>query len=258
MRFVIGFLLVIFVVQSASASASCSNGYNTVSNVVQSTFASPVNNVCQFSGYSLIEVPDDFEFIYNGFVNGNAVTLCNDGHLSGGNCVQFTQGSCDNTRYNMAAEQSTFAAPVNDICQFTGYSLMEIPDDFAAVYNGFINGNAITLCDNGHLSGGSCVQYTAGDCINGYYDMSINANTFAELTNGNCSSPYAKYTRTTRCDRNPGDTCVDLPTPIVNLTWDYGDGNTTSGSCVYEDLIEIPNTPTRVGYDFAGWKLETQ
>ena len=134
--------------------------------------------------------------------------------------------------------------------------LIEIPDDFAAVYNGFINGNAVTLCDNGYLSGGSCVSYTAGDCINGYYDTAINTNTFAELTNGNCSSPYAKYTRTTRCDNNPGDTCVDLPTPVVSLTWDDGNGNIKSSSCLYEGLITLPEPPTRVGYDFKGWKVE--
>ncbi len=243
----------------AFASATCQNGYSVASNVIDSTFVSPVGGVCQFGGYTLIEIPDDFEPIYNGFVMGGTHTLCDDGYLTGGSCTSFTQGSCMNGTYNIGITESTFTAPGDGICQIGGYSLIVLPDDFDPVYNGFLMGNVVNLCTNGYLSGGSCVSYVAGDCINGYYDVAVNTNTFGELTNGNCTSPYAKYTRTTRCDNNPGDTCVDLPTPTVSLTWSDGENTMMTNTCLYEGNIVLPQTPpSRSGYSFTGWQLLTE
>ena len=238
------------------AVASCQSGYSVVSNVAESTFVSPVNGLCQIGGYSLKEIPDEFAPIYNGFLMGGTKTLCEDGYLTGGSCVSFTQGSCMNGTYNIGITESTFVSPVNGLCQIGGYSLLLLPDDFDPSYNGFLMGPEVTLCTNGYKSGNSCVSYASGDCINGYYDLSINANTFANLTNDACSSPYANFKKTTLCDHNPGDTCVDLPTPVVSLTWSDGENTVSTNTCVYEGNIVLPETPSKPGYTFAGWKLE--
>ena len=254
-------ILLLFMLQIIAtdvfASASCQSGYGVVLNVAQSTFAAPVNNLCKFGGYSLIEIPDDFEPIYNGFVLGNTTNLCDNGHMTGGNCETFSPGVCD-TGYDIAAVQSTFTAPVNNLCKFGGYSLIEIPDDFTPVYNGFLMGNEVTLC-SGVYGGGSCSgEYDIGDCIEGYYDLLVNVNTFTDLVNGVCSSPYVKYTNTTRCDHNPGGTCVDLPTPVINLTWENNGNTVSENTCIFEEGIVLPSEPVRAGYSFSGWKLLTE
>ena len=257
------FLLIVcsqFFVFDVFASASCQSGYSVAAHIEQSTFASPVGGVCQFNGYELKEIPDDFAPIYNGFIVGSAITLC-DGVYSSGCTSNYAQGVCESNNYATGAVQSTFSAPVSGICQFSGYSIKEIPDDLTPVYNGFISGSAITLCD-GHMSGGSCVSNSpvdgSGNCISGYYDMGINANTFADLTNGSCSSPYARFTNTTRCDHNPGETCVDLPTPVKNLIWTDGENTLMTNTCVFEEGIVLPETPSKPGYVFTGWKLATE
>ena len=42
----------------------------------------------------------------------------------------------------------------------------------------------------------------------------------------------------------------------VTLNFDDDNGNTTTTTCTYDGLINVPETPTRVGYSFAGWRLE--
>ena len=41
----------------------------------------------------------------------------------------------------------------------------------------------------------------------------------------------------------------------VTLNFDDDNGHTTQTSCNYDGLVNLPETPTRVGYDFKGWKL---
>ena len=43
----------------------------------------------------------------------------------------------------------------------------------------------------------------------------------------------------------------------VNLTWNDGVGNTSSTTCTYDGTIALPETPTRPGYVFTGWKVNT-
>ena len=149
----------------------------------------------------------------------------------------------------------TFVTPFNGFCQFGDYTLMNVPDELYVIGDGITVGPEFTLCDNGYLLNGACVSYTTGDCISGYYDLAIDDDTFSDLTNDTCANPYSTFTKTTRCDRNPGDTCVDLPTPTVNITWDDGIGNTTTNTCVYEESVTLPSVPTRPGYTFGGWAV---
>lgn len=263
MKFLTFIFLGLFVANGAFAAASCPNGYGVAPHTTASTFTAPVDGVCPFAGYAIMELPTELFPIYNGFTAGNTISQCNGVYANGSCTGSYSQGLCESDSYATGAAASTYSAPVNGICTFSGYSLVELPSELYPIYNGFLAGNTIPWCANGRRNSSACITYTpsdgTGNCAVGYYDYQANANTFADLTNGACSSPYSKFTGTTRCDHNPGETCVDIPTPVVSLTWDDGFGNTTSGSCVYEDLITLPATPVaRPGYVFKGWKLQTQ
>ena len=41
----------------------------------------------------------------------------------------------------------------------------------------------------------------------------------------------------------------------VTLNFEDENGNTTTTTCTYDGLVNLPEPPTRVGYDFKGWKL---
>lgn len=43
----------------------------------------------------------------------------------------------------------------------------------------------------------------------------------------------------------------------ITINWDlgYGENNTTSSTCSYDDDITMPEEPTRLGYTFTGWKI---
>lgn len=42
---------------------------------------------------------------------------------------------------------------------------------------------------------------------------------------------------------------------IVTLNFDDGSGNITNTTCVYDDIIILPEPPSRPGYVFNGWKV---
>lgn len=43
----------------------------------------------------------------------------------------------------------------------------------------------------------------------------------------------------------------------VTLNFDDDNGNTSTTTCTYDGLINLPEPPIREGYDFVGWKLQT-
>lgn len=43
----------------------------------------------------------------------------------------------------------------------------------------------------------------------------------------------------------------------VSLNFDDRNGHVINSTCTYDGLVNLPPTPTREGYDFVGWKLET-
>ena len=252
--------LFIFVCLTALAvidcfAVSCSNNYNEITGLSGSAFMAPTNNSCDAPGYVLTNIPDGFELFYSGLIIGDEITLCDNGYMSNGSCVSYTSGDCGNGSYSVATNTS-FVSSVNAQCDLANYTFTTISDDFSVIYSGLIIGDEITLCDNGYMSNGSCVSYTSGDCDTGYYDMGVDTNTFAAPTNNACSNPYSTYANATRCDHNPGDVCIDIPTPTINLTWLNYDGNTvTSNVCYYGEPITLPANPTRQGYKFVGWSI---
>lgn len=239
----------------AYSEVSCKSGLVEVTTVDAATFAAPHGERCLNSGYSLINVPDDFAFIYVGVLAGTVETLCDDGHLEAGACSPYGAGTCK-SGFDAVVDSATFTATFEGECRNSGYALVEIPDDYDFIYNGRLAGAEVTLCSNGYLSDETCIGYQSGDCISGYYDLEIDEGTITELSQDKCASSYSTFSGTTRCDRNPGETCVDLPTPIVSLSWDDDNGTTSSSTCFYQEGISLPTIPTKTGYTFAGWQVE--
>ena len=57
-------------------------------------------------------------------------------------------------------------------------------------------------------------------------------------------------------DNFPVDLYAVYEPNTVTLTFNDGNGTTTSGTCTYDGLINVPETPTRAGYEFKGWKVQ--
>ena len=92
------------------------------------------------------------------------------------------------TTYHTFAE-STFMGVEDGLCKNGGYSIMDVPYDVIAIYNGFTAGATATLCDDGYLvNNGSCVSYTNGSCESGDNDLALNSASFMGLENGLCKN----------------------------------------------------------------------
>ena len=96
-------------------------------------------------------------------------------------------------------------------------------------------------CPSGHTCNGGTFNYNPTQSQGITFTRPINAN----VTHG--------------CSVNFGTYLVPIFQPnTVTLNYDDGNGNTTSTSCTYDGLVNLPPTPpTREGYDFKGWKVVT-
>ena len=91
-------------------------------------------------------------------------------------------------------------------------------------------------------------------------DHVCSGGTFAFNEHQSQGIKYKTLTRNSAnsCASNISHKLVAKFTPnTVTLNFDDDNGNTTSGSCTYDGLVNLPPTPTREGYDFVGWKLVT-
>ena len=52
-----------------------------------------------------------------------------------------------------------------------------------------------------------------------------------------------------------GDSVIE--STKAHLIYNYGNGTITESSCVYGELIELPEEPVRQGYKFMGWRVKT-
>ena len=188
----------------------------------ESTFMKPEGGLCKIGGYVLLEIPDDVVPIYNGFIMGSAVTLCDAGHMvnNNGSCVPYAQGNCHTNDSDLAADSSSFMGLNNGACLIGGYQIKEIPDGVYGIFGGFIMGSEVTLCNNGFLvNNGSCSTYTTGECPENYQDLALNDNTMTKLTNGSCASGYQTFTINQQCDENTNDAiCAILCSNGLNYT----------------------------------------
>lgn len=55
----------------------------------------------------------------------------------------------------------------------------------------------------------------------------------------------------------PSELYATFRPKTITLTYNDGVGNTSSGTCTYDGLVTLPEPPTRPGYTFTGWKLQT-
>ena len=95
-------------------------------------------------------------------------------------------------------------------------------------------------------------------CAGGTFEFN---ETYAQgITPKDTLSTDAQFACSSNVLKTVGNTTYLEPifTPkTIALTYDDGVGNTSSGTCTYDNLISLPEPPTRPGYTFNGWKLQT-
>ena len=199
--------------------------YNTFS---EATFMSPEDGLCQ-SGFTLIDIPSDVIPIFNGFLQGSAITLCEDGYKpNNGTCVSYAQGSCETDYQDIALNMASFMDVENGLCK-NGFSLKEMPFDLVPIYNGFLLGSKVTLCSNGFLvNNSSCSTYSAGDCPQDYQDLSLDTNTLTTLTNGSCGTGYTRFAINQQCNANTNDAICGI---LCSDNLEYTDIGTCAELC---------------------------
>jgi len=206
-------VLLFFIVGDFAAygTVTCPNDFtdHTGNDILIDTFMVPVDNRCTDGAYEFVTIPDTFYPIYSGFIAGTAVPLCNDGYLSGNNCVSYTQGNCDTGNYTEGSlTASAFMAPVDNRCTDGAYEYRtNLTDLIYPIYNGFIAGDVATLCaDNQYLANGNtCTNYVQDDCPNNYIDISTNDNMFVMRTGEICGTDYQDYSINQQCGNNTTD-----------------------------------------------------
>lgn len=120
--------------------------------------------------------------------------------------VDFTDHTGDDILFN------TFMAPVGNVCTDGAYELKTIPDTFVPIYRGFTDGSTVPLCDDGYLSGNTCVPFTQNTCRNNYYrEDSLYRSMF-----------MAPVDNDTRCS----DGAYELRTGMTDLMYPIYNGHT--------------------------------
>ena len=233
------------------AFGSCTSGHSLLTGAGTS-FIAPVSGSCEAPGYTLMTIPDEYEVFYSGMVVGDEVTLCSNGRMVNGTCVTYTAGDCASGNVSLV-ENGAFMAPVNGSCDAPGYTMATLSNEFTGIYRGQLVGDEVTLCNGGRMVNGTCSSYGTGNCASGYYDLATDSNTFGAPTNETCSNPYSTISGTTRCDHNPGDTCVTIATPTIDVTYYNGNNQLETSTCYYGDVMTLPTPPTRPGYTFNRW-----
>jgi hypothetical protein len=95
-------------------------------------------------------------------------------------------------------------------------------------------------CPNGFMCPGGTFDFNP-DIFQGLEIGSVPNNTMNNVCAGNFPIDlYAVYEPNT-----------------VTLNFDDDNGNTSTTTCTYDGLINLPEPPTRVGYDFNAWILQT-
>ena len=143
-----------------------------------------------------------------------------------------------------------FPASAEIISDFTNtcgmYHIMHaVPRSFDCESGYFLpaNSHECVACPNGYTCNGGTYVYNP---------------TESQGIVRNANNPYVSGSEQNTCAANMGHVMNAVYTPkTVTLNFDDGLGNTTTKTCTYDGLVNIPDTPpTRVGYDFAGWKVE--
>ena len=108
--------------------------------------------------------------------------------------------------------------------------------------NEFLPANSLTCqqCPSGYTCNGG--TFTFNEQKNQGIDLT------QKITNGGnnvCASNF------------PSELYATFRPKTVTLNFNDNNGNTSTTTCTYNGMVNLPEPPTRVGYDFKGWKLRT-
>ena len=129
--------------------------------------------------------------------------------------------------------------------------MCEDATDYYAIYEP----NTYT-CDTGYYlpaNTDGCVACPTGFTCNGG-TFSFNENVYQ----GAVINSVGTSTMNNVCaDNFPVDLYAVYEPVTVTLNFNDDNGHTSTTTCTYDGLVNLPEPPTRVGYDFKGWKLQT-
>ena len=177
-------------------------------------------------------IPDDCGngYSYSAVYEVNSYTCANGTYLPAGAiaCAQCPTGhTCNGGTFNFSATQTQ------------GLSDGDI-----------LTANAIGSCghENFNQSFSAIYEINTYNCANGTYLPADGIECTSCPTGYTCAGGNYTY--------NPSNR-QGIIANTVTLNFNDDNGNTTTTTCTYDGLVNLPAPPSRVGYDFAGWKVET-
>ena len=142
---------------STYSRGDCASDYHEIETNATS-FISPSNNLCTYSGYKSRTMPETtITLEYHGAVVGNEITLCANGYSpDGSTCTTYTQtGNCPNNYYNVNTGDAAFTAK-NGSCA-SGYHQYDADESCGYAPT---SSTCVNLCSSGQLStsAGTCAS----------------------------------------------------------------------------------------------------
>lgn len=124
-------------------------------------------------------------------------------------------------------------------CDSCGYSMSVTVTWNASANGGTVNGQSSVTTSVTSGSVASAPSYTptkTGHTFKGWYTAASGGSLYSSVSVTSARTFYAQFTPA-----------------VYTITWNLGDGKTTTTSQTYGTALTLPSTPTRAGYTFVGW-----
>ena len=124
-------------------------------------------------------------------------------------------------------------------CDSCGYSMSVTVTWNASANGGTVNGQSSVTTSVTSGSVASAPSYTptkTGHTFKGWYTVASGGSLYSSVSVTSARTFYAQFTPA-----------------VYTITWNLGDGKTTTTSQTYGAALTLPSTPTRAGYTFVGW-----
>ena len=124
-------------------------------------------------------------------------------------------------------------------CDSCGYSMSVTVTWNASANGGTVNGQSSVTTSVTSGSVASAPSYTptkTGHTFKGWYTAASGGSLYSSVSVTSARTFYAQFTPA-----------------VYTITWNLGDGKTTTTSQTYGTALTLPATPTRAGYTFADW-----
>ena len=124
-------------------------------------------------------------------------------------------------------------------CDSCGYSMSVTVTWNASANGGTVNGQSSVTTSVTSGSVASAPSYTptkTGHTFKGWYTAASGGSLYSSVSVTSARTFYAQFTPA-----------------VYTITWNLGDGRTTTTSQTYGTALTLPATPTRAGYTFVGW-----